>query len=71
MEVVWVLVYLVLVGVWQGLGDLGLVWQLDEEAQDVTLVVALGVVFANGLVEAGALLAAPGVAELVIAKRGL
>ena len=60
--------YLVLVGVGQGLGGLRAVGQLDEEAQRVALGVARGVVLAHGLVEAGPLLAAPGVAELIVAQ---
>lgn len=63
--------YLVLIGVGQGFGSFSFVRQLDIEAQDVALAVAIGVVLPDGLVEASALLATPGVAELVITKRSL
>lgn len=63
--------YLILVRIRQSLGGLCGVGQLDEEAQRVSLTVAGGIMLSQRLVELRALLAAPRVAELVVAQRGL
>lgn len=63
--------YLVLVRVRQSLGGFGLVWKLDEKAQDVTLPVAVRVMLSEGLMEACSFLTAPRVAELIITQRSL
>ena len=63
--------YLVLVRIRQSLGGLCGVGQLYEEAQRVSLTVAGGIMFSQRLVELCALLAAPRVAELVVAQRCL
>lgn len=63
--------HLVLVRVRQGPGRLRGVRQLDVEAQRVSLAVAGGIMFPHRLVEPGSLLAAPRVAELVVAQRRL
>lgn len=63
--------HLVFVGVRQGFGCLSILWKVDVKPQDVSLSIARGIMFPYGLVKLGSLFAAPRVAELVIAQRGL